>query len=136
VAAEEFGVGDWLNGDSTMRDAVARLAGAVEEFADRLGEALKRAVDDASSLTVKTYVSDDLSAVGDDFSGPATLRAVTRMTLGGDTVVYVPHDSTDLQDGLWAMHLDMVERAQANRTELLKAAVGAATGLIGAVRPG
>jgi hypothetical protein len=134
--AAEFGVGDWLSGSPTMRDAVARLAGAVEEFADRLGEALKRATDDASSVTIKTYVSDDLSAVGDDFSGPATLRAVTRMTLSGDTVVYVPQEATDLQVGLWAMHVDMVERAQANRTELLKAAVGAATTLIEAVRPG
>jgi hypothetical protein len=129
-----FGITDWIRGDSPLKEAVSTLSDVVRDFADRLGTALEKALDDASSLTVKTYVADDLTALGDDLSGPATLRAVTRMNLDGDTEVWIPRDAADLGDGVWTMHADMVGRAQANRTELLKAAVGAATGLLGAVR--
>lgn len=128
-----FGITDWIRGDSPLKEAVTTLSDVVRDFADRLGTALQKAVDDASSVTVKTYVADDLNSLGDDLSGPATLRAVTRMNLDGDTEVWLPKEA-DPGDGVWAMHADMVGRAQANRTELLKAAVGAATGLLGAVR--
>ncbi len=130
---------DWIRGDNKLKDAVQHLADSVTEFADKLGEALQQAVTDASSLTVTTYVSPDIGSVkivGGVFTGPVEVRAMTQVAIDGDTDLCVPRDTADLRDGLWTMHADMVERAQANRTELLKAAVSAATGLLATVRTG
>lgn len=44
-------------------------------------------------------------------------------------------DEEGVDEALWAVHLSMVEKAQANRAELLKIAVSALTGLLGAPRP-
>jgi hypothetical protein len=40
----------------------------------------------------------------------------------------------EIDKDLWAIHLDMVRQAQANRTEMLKAAVAAASGLVDALK--
>jgi hypothetical protein len=104
-----------------------------------LGEALKKAIDDTSSLEVSTYVSDNMAGVTYDtasgqFTGSAKLRAMTRINFDGDTLVCVPEKEGEIDQALWTIHTDMVQRAQAHRTELLKAAVSAATGLLGALK--
>ena len=58
---------------------------------------------------------------------------MTRINLAGDTLICVPAPGA-LDEGLWAFHVDMVHRAQANRAEMLKTAVTAATGLLDALK--
>lgn len=136
-SAEAFGL---FGDDSPLRQAQARLVDALQGLTEQLGRALQKAVDDATSLEVLTYVSDDMAGVTYDgttrrFGGSARLRAVTRISLDGDALVCVPEEVGDGDDAIWAIHADMVQRAQANRTELLKTAVSAASGLLGAFRP-
>jgi hypothetical protein len=123
--------------NTSLKQAQARLTQALQQFADKLGQTLEAAVDNATSLEVSTYVSDDLSGVNYDkgrFGGNAKLRALTRINLDGDTLACVPADGGDIDESLWKIHLDMVQRAQANRAELIKAVTEAAAGLLGALK--
>jgi hypothetical protein len=133
VAHVDFGLLD------PLKQAQARLTDALQEFAVKLGDALRKAIDDASSLEVSTYVSDNMTGVTYDtasgqFTGTAQLRALTRINFDGDTLVCVPEREGEVDEALWTIHTDMVQRAQAHRAELLKAAVSAATGLLGALK--
>jgi hypothetical protein len=133
VSAVEFGLLD------PLKQVQARLTDALQEFTVKLGETLKQAINDASSLEVATYVSDAMTEVAYDaasgrFKEPAQLRALTRINFDGDTLVCVPEKEGAIDEALWAIHTDMVQRAQAQRAELLKAVVSAATGLLGALK--
>ena len=128
--AVDFGLFD----GSSLAATRDRLAQALQEFATRLGAALQRAVDNAASLEVTTYVSDDMTRVTKEFEQTANLRAYTRINLDGDTTVCVPKEASEIDKNLWSIHLDMVKQAQANRTEMIKAAVAAATGLFDALK--
>ncbi|MEI7770208.1 MAG: hypothetical protein WCI67_09485, partial [Chloroflexales bacterium] len=44
-------------------EAVSKLTASLQEFAERLGETLKKAIEDAAHLEVETYVADDLASV-------------------------------------------------------------------------
>ncbi len=128
AAAIDYGLRD------TLSETRARLSQSVQEFAQKLGTALEKAVDDATTLEVYTYVSSDMTSVGRDFSETADLRAFTRVRIDGDTEVLVPRQAREIDEELWAIHLDMVRQAQANRAEMLKAAASAATGLLEALK--
>lgn len=115
------------------------LGQALEQFAGKLGDVLTRAMDEAATLEVKTYVSDSMEGVGYDMatgqlSGAVKLRALTRMNLVGDTIVCVPEQDGKVDDALWAIHRDTVDRAQAYRAELLKSAIAAASGLVSTLK--
>ena len=113
-----------------------RLTGALQQFADKLGQTLEKAIDNVTSLEVSTYVSDsmhDVTYEDGKFTG-ATLRALTRISLDGDTLACVPAEAGAIDQALWAIHTDMVQRAQTHRAELLKTAVSAATGLLAALK--
>ena len=69
------------------------------------------------------------------FTGTARLRALTRINIDGDTLVCVPEEAGEVDQAVWAIHAEMVQRAQAGRAELLRTALSAATGLLGAVKP-
>ncbi len=128
-AATEYGL---LSTDA-LRQAQARLTSALQQFAERLGQSLEKALDDAASLEVATYISDNLSEVkyqGGAFTGPVQLRALTRVRLDGDTLVCVPEEHGEVDGELWEIHAAMVERAAANRAELIKAVASAASGLL------
>jgi hypothetical protein len=120
----DYGLGD------SLRDARTRLTTAVQDFADKLGATLEKAVDDATTLNVYTYVSEDMTRLGRELDQTARLRAFTRIRIDGDTEVYVPERSGEIDQALWAIHLDMVQQAQANRAEMIKTAASAATGLL------
>jgi len=122
---------------ASLKQAQARLTVALQQLADKLGQTLESTFDNATSLEVSTYVSDDLNAVTYDnhkFGGNAKLRALTRLSLEGDALLCVPSDGTQLDEALWRVHLDMVKQAQVNRNELIKAVVGAAAGLLDALK--
>ena len=59
AAAAEYGLFD----ASGLREARARLTDALQHFADLLGTALVQTIDNATSVNVATYVSDDLAGV-------------------------------------------------------------------------
>jgi hypothetical protein len=107
-----------------------------QEFFEKVSGTLQNAVSGATTLEVKTYVSEHMDTVTHDedkgFSG-ADLRAVTILKLDGDVEACVPQTDGEIDEVLWNVHLQLIERAQANRNELFKTVVSALTGL---VRPG
>lgn len=115
----------------SLSDARTRLTNAVNQFADNLGRTLAKVIDDASTLQVSTYVIDDMPGqLTADIPVGARLSAFTSIKIDGDTQVIVPSGSGHIDKELWAIHLDMVEQAQNNRTEMMKAAASAAAGLL------
>jgi hypothetical protein len=128
---ESMGVFDALG------QARTNLSNTMQKFIGNLGEFLNKALDEATSLEVSTYVSDDMSEVkfeGGRFTG-AQLRALTRIEIDGDTLICVPESGGELDTELWKIHMDMVQQAQTSRTELLKTVVSAATGLVDLLKP-
>jgi len=130
VTTVEYGLFD----SSALKETKERLSNSIREFAQKLGRVLEKAVDDATSLEVCTYVSDDMTQVTRDFTKTADLRAFTCIKIDGDTMVCVPKRKGEIDESLWAIHVDMVQQAQANRTEMIKTAVSAATGLLDALK--
>jgi hypothetical protein len=125
-AAVDFGLLDSLKGTRE------RLTETLEQFAKKLSEAVQKAVSDAGTLDVMTYVAEDMEGItysGGRFGGAAKLRAMTRIDADGDTQVCVPLADGELDEILWKIHSDTVQSAQANRAEMLKTMVSAATGL-------
>ncbi|MBU0611300.1 MAG: hypothetical protein KKI08_25705 [Armatimonadetes bacterium] len=121
-----------------MQDAVQSLRDSLRHLAVSMGDALKKAASDASTFEVKTYVAADMADVkveGEGFTG-AELRAVTRVSLDGDTLLCVPRSQAARDDGLWEAHVTTVGQAQAYRGEVIQAATAAATNLLKLLAPG
>ena len=119
-----------------LGDAQQRLSAALKSFLDSVG----RAIQDAATLEVKTYVSDAMEGVqfqadGKTFAGSVTLRAFTAISLDGDVNACVPLEAESVDTSLWTVHTAMVAQAQANRTELMKLALSAASSVIGVLKP-
>jgi hypothetical protein len=128
--------------DYGFRESVQTLGvgigGGIQRLVDKLGDYLSNALDDAASLEVKTYVSQDMSEVkyvSGQFSG-ASLRALTRIKIDGDTDICVPEVDGEIDTDLWQIHMDMVRQAQESRAELLKTVVSAVSGLAGFLKGG
>ncbi|HEY3312126.1 MAG TPA: hypothetical protein VGK00_10850 [Anaerolineales bacterium] len=133
AAGENFGLSDLFKKDETP---AAASSGTLKNFMDKLGDYLSKALDDVTSLDISTYVADDLGTVqyeAGKFTG-AQLRAVTRISIDGDTLVCVPEKDGEVDMGVWNIHLEMVRTAQSNRAELMKTIVSAATSLAGIVK--
>ena len=137
-----FGIGESSGPaqPSPLDEIRDKLTASLGEFANQLGDALKNLVSDLNTLEVATYVSSDVSSVT-FVDGPEKLhgeaiqqRALTRITLDGDSLVVLPTTAGALDERIWNVHLAMVERAQTNRTELLKAAASAVAGLVGGLK--
>jgi hypothetical protein len=121
----------------SFKQAQASMGASLGEFVGKLGDYLGTALDEATSLEIATYVSDDMAEVKYErgrFSG-ARLRALTRIEIDGDTLICVPEEDGDVDTELWDIHMDMVGQAQASRAELLKTVVSAATGLVDLLKP-
>ena len=119
-------------------ESQGKLAEATQKFVQKLGDYLSQALDDATSLEVRTYVSEDLGAVTYEkgqFSGNAHLRAMTRVNIDGDTLVCVPETDGELDTAVWGIHMDMVKQAQESRAELMKVIVSAAGSLTSMLTP-
>jgi hypothetical protein len=129
--SQDYGLGD------TFRQASANLGVGLQQLFTRLSDFLGQALDDATSLEVATYVSENMSQVEyreGRFTG-ARLCALTRVKIDGDTLVCVPEVDGKVDTDLWQIHLEMLQQAQASRTELLKTVVSAATGLGNLLKP-
>ncbi len=110
-----------------------RLSQSVERFTNRLAEKLDAAGGEGSTLAVQTYVAKTLLSGGAAPRG-AALQAVTRVSAGGDTDVYLPERPDQLAEAVWASHLDSVRLAQSHRAEALNAAAVTAARLLAALK--
>ena len=120
-----------------FRQVQSGVSNSLQQFINKLGGFLAQALDDAATLEVSTYVSEDMAEVKYEdgrFSG-ASLRAVTRMKIDGDTLVCIPEQLGEVDMELWQIHTDIVQQAQTNRIEFLRTVVNAATGLVDLIKP-
>lgn len=123
----------WLGGGDEKTGETGQNAFA--RFVNQLMTTLSVAVENAATLEVRTFVSDELDAVAKSggkvaLSEVGQLRAYTRIALDGDIDVCAPSTDGRLDSELWALHLDMVKQAQQHRTELIKTVFGALSGMI------
>jgi hypothetical protein len=119
-------------------ESQGKLADATQKFVQRLSDYLSQALDDATSLEVRTYVSEDIGTVTYEkgqFGGDARLRAMTRVNIDGDTLVCVPEADGEVDTAVWAIHMDMVRQAEESRAELMKTIVSAAGSLANIFTP-
>jgi hypothetical protein len=128
AADEEFGI----LGDSL--DFVRRGVGvSVQKAMD----SLQKLVEGLTTTQVLTYVSDDLAGVkvaGDRFEG-ARLRAMTRLSLNGDTLVCVPETADGkVDDAVWKLHLEAVDKALTSRADLIRS-LAAAINVLNPLKP-
>jgi hypothetical protein len=123
----------------TKEPAEPGKPGPLQEFVRKLGQFMVQAIDEATTLEVDTYVSDDMAQVKFEegtYSG-ANLRAKSRIQADGDTQICVPQDADgEIDTELWAVHMQAVRQAQESRAQLIKTAIEAGTSLLGIVRPG
>ncbi len=134
-AIGSYGIGDWF-GKKEEEDGKPAEPGPLQRFVTRLGDTLNRALEDATSLEVTTWVADDLGNAkfeGGKMVG-AELRALTRVALDGDTVVCLPQKDGEVDKEVWEIHMQMVKQAQETRAELMKTLVQAATSLSSLVK--
>ena len=113
-------------------DALKSVVPALQRAAEDIGKWLADAFESMTNIHVATYVSDNLAEVkyqDGTFSG-ARLRAVTHASLSGNTLVCVPEQDGKIDDALWKIHCDIVDKAMANRVEMLKTAALAASSLV------
>ena len=122
----------------SLRSGQAAVTDAVQNFVKKLGDYLSKVLDDAASLEVCTYVSEDLGSVdykSGEFTGDVRLRAITRVMIDGDAKVCIPEKDGELDTAVWAIHMDMVRQAEISRTELMRTMVSAAANLANIFTP-
>jgi hypothetical protein len=115
-----------------LRNAQTALSGTLQQVLCKLGETLQRVVESAMTVEVATYVADDVSLAkfeNGQFTG-ARLRALTRVSLDGRTLVCVPENEGKVDEDLWKIHSDALARALANRADMMKLAASAASNLL------
>lgn len=115
------------------------LLNALTQFADKLSETLKKAIDNATSVEVSTYVAEDMTnvvydATNHQFTGSAKLRALTRINLNGDTQLCVSEKDGKIDADLLHIHSQMVGHAQEQRTQMLQTMTTLAASLLGVIK--
>lgn len=125
--AEAFGFFD------DLQKGASSVGTSMQQFVQKLSAFLSAAIDNAATLEITSYTSQNMSQVqvqGGKVTG-AQLRALTSLRIDGDVVQIVPVDeNNDVDTALWEIHLEMVKQAQASRAELLRSAVSAASSLV------
>jgi hypothetical protein len=116
-------------------DSASDLKETVANLVRTVAETIQSALSDAISLRVVTYTSDSLENVTLDpergnFTGSARMRAVTRLSADGDTLLCLPEQDGEVDERIWAIHSEAVAHAQAYRADLIKSVLSATTGLI------
>jgi len=93
-------------------DVLAGLNNAVST----IGAALEKAVQTVTWLTVTTYTSNQIAQ---GLQG-AALRAQTKVSLLGDTESLIPENDGKVDDALWKIHTDALDRAIQNRAKMFE----------------
>jgi hypothetical protein len=105
----------------------------------KLGALLSKALEDVSSIEVRTFTSEvadaTLAATGDPLGANARLRAFTRIAVDGDTQICVPlRASGEPDEALWKLHAEAVAGAREDRAKAIAAAIAIVKELGGALR--
>jgi hypothetical protein len=125
-----------LVADYGVIDSVRGAAASLQDAAQKIGAWLAESFQTVTSVRVSTYVSDNIADVqfkDGAFTG-AKLRAMTVASLDGNTMVCVPEENGQVEDALWKIHSDMVDKALDNRVEMLKTAASAIASLVPGVK--
>ncbi len=129
---EDFGLLD------SMKSAQKNLRDALEQFSNKLSDTLKQAAVDLSSLEVSTYVSDDMADVAyqnGELAGNAQRRIYTHISLDGDANNCIRETAEEGTDqALLTLHDKMVERALAQRAEMIKIVVSGSKELLSVLK--
>lgn len=106
---------------------------SLRSFVAKLGDKISEAISDMGTLEVTTYVAKEMSEVRvqDGRVLGAELRAYTRISLDGDTVVVVPERDGEIDRSALDLHTAMVQQAQQARSRMLETVIQAATSLAG-----
>ena len=110
--------------------------GTLENVVARIGATMEAVVSGLTTVEVATYVSDNVASVefkDGTFVG-AKLRARTQFGLDGKMVNLVPEKDGKLDEALWGVHMASVDKAVANRSEMIKLAAAAASSLLSAIK--
>lgn len=109
------------------------LVDSLHGLARKLGETISGALADMSNLEVRTYVTADMDQffVDEGTMRGAELRAYTRISLDGDTLVCVPERDGEVDRAVLDIHTTMVRQAQDARMELLRTLVQVTSSLTG-----
>jgi hypothetical protein len=113
---------------SDVRESASSLSASVERMVERVSAAVGRAVEDLTTLEVKTYTSADGTEEG------ARLRASTKIKLEGSSEVIVPERDGAVDDAVWKIHCEAVAMAVENRAKMMQIATNAAAALLGSVK--
>ncbi len=132
IAAADFGLKE-IDFEVSETDTGAGLEQVVQRFVEQLEKILFRILAEDNALDVKTYVSQDMSQVEEDFGDSDLLLAHTRISPNGDISAFVREAEGEIRSELLALHLDMVKQAQTNRAEMLAAAASATARLLEAL---
>lgn len=107
----------------------------LQELASILTAKIGEAINSVATVQVKTYSTASLTdKVGVDPFAGANLRAISEIRLDGAARICVPEKDGQIDDPLWKLHADMVEKALANRIEMFKLAASAASSLLGVLK--
>jgi len=131
-AAVDYGIQTLFGPPETAPHAKLQF----QDLAATLVAKLSAAIDSVATVQVKTYSTAELKdgpAGSDPFAG-ASLRAISEIRLDGNARICVPEKDGKIDDALWKLHSDMVERALANRIEMFKLAAAAASSLVSGIK--
>jgi hypothetical protein len=121
------------------------LQDAVKKFASDLAAKVNTFVADIADLEVYTFTTppDQAATI---FKGPAdianlsteakaALRAYTKVSFDGDTVVWVPTSASgEVDKSVWELHQAVVQQAMANRKAMIQSVGEAAASALSALR--
>lgn len=127
-----------MSGDSgapeiVVEESVGGPADGIAGFVSKLSVTISQALDDMSSLEVSTYVTGDMTSIYVEEGQVigAALRAYTRVSLDGDTIVCLPERDGEIDRALLDLHAAAVKQAQEARCELMRTIIEAAARLTG-----
>ena len=105
----------------------------------KLGALLSKALDDVTSIEVRTFTSDaadaGLAGSGDPLTANTRLRAFTRIAVDGDTKICVPlRASGEPDEALWKLHTEAVASARDDRAKAIASAIAVVKELGGSIR--
>lgn len=112
---------------ASSQQPTERLTSLLAALVEKAGHTLYKAIDDAANLEVVTYVSDDMGNVTYDvatgqLTGAVKVRALTRISIDGDTQVCIPEKAGEVDTDILRIHNEMVKQARATRAELIQTA--------------
>jgi hypothetical protein len=118
--------------------AAARPA-RLDGLTAKLGALLSKALEDVSSIEVRTFTSETadtaLASSGDPLVANTRLRAFTRIAVDGDTQICVPlRAGGEPDEALWKLHAEAVAGAREDRAKAIASAIAILKELGGAIR--